>query len=106
VAGFIAQSGTASGARPTMGRDQAANHASWYKLSKALGCGGEEAGAKTVECVRTKDGAAVTKAANGPGMNFGPRADGKVVFANNKARADAGQIIKRVRHFHTDRIYN
>jgi carboxylesterase type B len=97
VAGFIAQSGTASGARPTMGRDQAANYASWYRLSAALGCGGAEAGAKTVECVRGKDSAAVTKVANGPGMSFGPRADGKVVFANNKARGEAGQMIKRVR---------
>jgi hypothetical protein len=73
------------------------NYDSWYKLSKALGCGGSEAGPKTVDCIRDKPSDAVTKAANGPGMSFGPRADGKVVFADNKARGEAGNMIKRVR---------
>jgi cholinesterase len=97
VNGFIAQSGTASGSR-AMGRDQAANFNAWYNLSSQLGCGGEETGAKTVDCVRGKPQADVAKTANSLRLNFGPRADGKVVFSDNKARGEAGNFIKRVRN--------
>jgi cholinesterase len=95
VNGFIAQSGTASGSKP-MGRDQPATFDAWYKLSAKLGCGGADAGAKTVDCVRSKPQDEVSKTANSLGLNFGPRADGKVVFSDNKARGEAGNFIKRV----------
>jgi cholinesterase len=96
VNGFIAQSGTVSGSR-AMGRDQAADFNCWYKLSKQLGCGGADAGATTVDCVRSKSQEDVAKAASSQRLSFGPRADGKVVFSDNKARGEAGNFIKRVR---------
>jgi len=95
VNGFIAQSGTVSGGKG-MGRDRPANYDMWYKLSAGLGCGGADAGAKTVECVRGKTGDEVSKKANELKLSFGPRADGKVVFADNEARGKAGNFIKRV----------
>jgi cholinesterase len=95
VNGFIAQSGTASGAKG-MGRDQPANFNTWYKLSAKLGCGGAEAGEKTVACVRAKSGKEVTSAATSLSLNFGPRADGKVVHSDNDKRGKAGDFIKRV----------
>jgi cholinesterase len=79
-----------------MGRDQTANYNNWYKLSAKLSCGGAEAGEKTVDCIRSKSGDEVTKAANSMNLSFGPRADGKVVFSDNKARGEAGNFIKRV----------
>jgi hypothetical protein len=79
-----------------MGRDQGANYNNWYTLSEQLGCGGADAGEKTLACVRGKSGDAVAKAAGALRLNFGPRADGKVVFSDNQARGAAGNFIKRV----------
>jgi hypothetical protein len=79
-----------------MGRDQPANFNTWYKLSENLGCGGAAAGEKTVACVRAKSGKEVTAAATSLRLNFGPRADGKVVHSDNDKRGKAGDFIKRV----------
>jgi cholinesterase len=94
VNGFIAQSGSA-GVMP--GRTLSYN--AWYGVSAKLGCGGAEAGAKTVECMRGKPFAEISKAssAGGPlGGAFGPTTDGKVVFADLVQRRQKGDFIKRV----------
>jgi cholinesterase len=52
INGIIAQSG-AAGSMPPSGGGKTPNSA-WYGVSKAMGCGGAEAGEKTVECMRSK----------------------------------------------------
>jgi carboxylesterase type B len=93
VYGFIPESGSAA-----IGSNSTNSSANWFSASKALNCGGEEAGEKTVECMRTKDIKSILaaiKAIGGGGMGaFGPRADGKVVFSDYAARRAAGNFIK------------
>lgn len=96
VYGFIPESGSAS-RRPSSPNTN--NSASWYAASKALNCGGEEAGAKSIECMREKpfgDILTAIKPIGGanPMSAFGPRADGKVVFSDYAARSAAGNFIK------------
>lgn len=96
VNGFIAQSGSASLlARPEV------NETTWYNVSSALGCGGEEAGDSTVACMRTKDAIEITNTVgmlvNGSvSSGFGPAADGKLVFADVQNRSASGNFIKKV----------
>jgi cholinesterase len=52
VSGFIAQSGSAF----TRGIAEESNLDVWYQMSSKMGCGGNETGAKTVNCVRQKNG--------------------------------------------------
>jgi cholinesterase len=67
-------------------------------VSKALGCGGEEAGEKTLPCMRTKPHQDILKAMTTSGQtgmgSFGPTADGKVVFDNYPERLASGNFIK------------
>jgi cholinesterase len=103
VNAFIPESGT-SALGETLGGNKADKSAGWYKASQKVGCGGAEAGEKTVDCMRSKPWNEVLRAIKpeGPqaalgGMgDFGPMADGKVVFNDYKARAAAGNFIKRV----------
>jgi cholinesterase len=94
VYGFIPESGSVS-----IGSSSPNNSASWFAASKALNCGGEEAGSKTVECMRTKPFEAILAAiktigAANPMGAFGPKADGKVVFSDYAVRRAAGNFIK------------
>jgi cholinesterase len=77
---------------------QLANCNSWYGVSKALGCGGEEAGEKTLPCMRSKPYQDILKAMKSSGQtgmgSFGPTADGKVVFADYPQRLASGNFIK------------
>ncbi|TID22676.1 hypothetical protein E2P81_ATG01804 [Venturia nashicola] len=99
VNAFVPESGTAS-----LGGSLGGNKtAGWYKASQKLGCGGAEAGEKTVGCMRTKPWTEVlgsikpqgSQASLGGMGDFGPTPDGKVVFDDYKARAAAGNFIKR-----------
>lgn len=95
IAGVIAQSGGA-GVAPPSGQDPAEV---WYQISKLLDCGGKEAGAKTVECMKKVPTATLLvqldKMSSGPGSTpFGPSADGKTVFRDYAARGTAGSFIK------------
>jgi cholinesterase len=99
INGIIAQSGTGSN-RPS-GVGGASANAAWFKASQALGCGGVEAGAKTVDCMRQKPAADIQKQLDtmmtGPGISpFGPTADDKTIFRDTAARGAAGNFIKVV----------
>jgi len=100
VNGFIPQSGT-SVLGKLMGSGNSAKK--WFETSKKMGCGGEEAGAKALDCMRTKpwkDIADAIKPAGGGaslgGMgDFGPTVDNITVFGDYEKRAAAGNFIKR-----------
>jgi hypothetical protein len=100
VNGFIAQSGTVF-----LGQKHLPGNPSWFTVSKAAGCGGMEAGEKTVGCMQRLPANVLMKSmgsgvsAIGTAMSgFGPTVDGKVVFNNYKARASAGMFIQKVRN--------
>lgn len=103
VNAFISESGTAS-TGDMLSRNKADKNAGWYKASQKLGCGGAEAAEKTVGCMRSKPWNQVLGAIKPQGSqaslggmgDFAPSPDGKVVFNDYKARADAGNFIKRV----------
>jgi cholinesterase len=99
VAGYIAESGTAS----NTGGPQTNISAGWYAASQKLGCGGVEAGEATLACMRKQKWEAITNAIEkrgvtpnmGPG-GFGPTNDEKIVFSNyTKLRAE-GKFVKAV----------
>lgn len=92
VNGFIAQS-TGSSARAPV------NTSSWFSVSSALGCGGEEAGAATVECMRTKNATDIINTTGTQGVSgFEPAADERVVFSDAPQRSAAGNFVRKVRH--------
>jgi cholinesterase len=102
VSAFIPESGTAS-AGEALGDSSKGER--WFKASQKLGCGGREAGnEKVLDCMRSKPWKAVADAIKPEGSaasmggigDFGPAPDGKVVFSDYKARAAAGNFIKRV----------
>lgn len=98
VNGFIGESGTAFILSSSNGSD----YSGWYNISQALGCGGEETGEQTVQCVREANATALINAVGasstgGLSTTFGPVADGKVVFADVRNRSAAGDFIQRVR---------
>lgn len=98
---LIAQSGTVDLMKATSGDSSQA----WFKASATLGCGAAEAGAKTVDCLRTKTGAEILSAvsataassSSGRGLNFGgfiPKPDGVTVFNDYPIRLARGEFIK------------
>jgi cholinesterase len=96
VHGFIAQSGSAF----TRGIAEDNNLDVWYRMSEKMGCGGKEAGAKTVDCMRGKGWQDVMKNVQGgprvPGETFGPIFDEKTVFRDYDTQAKQGKFIKKV----------
>jgi cholinesterase len=103
VSGFIPESGTASVGGISGNSDRSGR---WYKASQKAGCGGRDAGAeKVLDCMRSKPWKVVLDAIKPEGAaaslggmgDFGPMADGKIVFSDYKARAAAGNFIKKVR---------
>jgi cholinesterase len=96
VAGFIPQSGSVF----TRGIAADSNLEPWYKLSSGLGCGGTEAGEKTVACMKTKDWKSVMKGVDTgprvPGKTFGPTFDEKIIFKDYAARVKGGHFAKKV----------
>jgi cholinesterase len=99
VTGIVAQSGIASNAG---GRGNAANYsAGWYKSSQSLGCGGVEAGAKTLTCMQSKSWQDIANSIEKRGVTpnlgeggFGPVTDNKVVFSDYARRRDTGEFAK------------
>jgi hypothetical protein len=100
VSAFIPESGTASA-----GGALAPAGDRWFKTTQKMGCGSREAGNdKVLECMRGKPWKAVLDAIKPEGAaasmggmgDFGPAPDGKVVFSDYKARAAAGNFIKKV----------
>jgi cholinesterase len=100
VHGFIPMSGSVY--TRGIAAESTGNLPAWYKASKALGCGGEEAGAKTTECMRGKGWREVLKVIDtgmrSPGKTFGPTFDEKIIFSEKEyfARAEAGKFAKVV----------
>lgn len=97
VNGFIAESGTAF----ILSATNESDYTNWYNVSSTLGCGGEEAGEQTVDCVRNADAVTLInavgqQASGGLSTTFGPVVDGKVIFADVKNRSASGDFIKRV----------
>lgn len=62
--GFIPQSGVASGAVSALAGTPEDAATSWYDVSASAGCGGEEAGSRTVDCMRMKTTAEILGAIN------------------------------------------
>jgi len=98
VTGFIPESGNLGVQRTTTGAKS--NTDGWFSLSKTLGCGGEEAGDKTLPCMRKKSYQEILNGMrkqgdNGSGASgFRPTADDKVIFKDYPARMAAGNFIK------------
>lgn len=100
ISGIIAESGSAGNLGGTGGNLSAG----WYRMSQKLGCGGVDAGAQTLTCVRTKPWQSVLGAIEKRGVTpnmgdggFGPTVDGKVVFGDYPKRRAEGNFIKVVR---------
>ncbi|KAF2665992.1 alpha/beta-hydrolase [Microthyrium microscopicum] len=95
VHGFIEQSGSAW----TRGIAEDSNLDVWYKMSAKLGCGGQEAGVKTIDCLREKPWkdvmALVQTGPRTPGETFGPIFDEQTIFKDYDARAKAGNFSKK-----------
>jgi cholinesterase len=104
--GFIASSGTAMMTQLTMGQGGRSGGLSknpWYTLSKALGCGGDEAGATTVTCVQSKSmrdvlNAMPSQGGAGAGIpgGFGPLPDEQTVFGDIYSKAKRGELARKV----------
>jgi carboxylesterase type B len=96
VSGFIEQSGSAF----TRGIAEESNLDVWYATSSKLGCGGKEAGSKTVDCMRQKKWEDLMKYVQTgprvPGETFGPIFDEKTVFKDYYSRAKEGKFIRKV----------
>ena len=97
VNGFIEQSGTAF----LRLQNNFVNLPAWYNVSQALGCGGEEEGEQTVQCVREKDAEDIinvvgAQAGGGLPSAYVPTVDGKIVFGDVRNRSADGTFIKRV----------
>jgi len=97
VAGFIAESGTAS----NTGGPQTNMSAGWYTASQKLGCGGVEAGEATLACMRNQKWEAITNVTEKRGVTpnmgaggFGPTNDEKVVFSDYTKRRAEGKFVK------------
>jgi cholinesterase len=100
--GFIAQSGTAmlrvSGVK-------VGDYSKWYDVSSKVGCGGLEAGGRTVQCMQKKPFEALLGAFEGGSdfnkpQPFGIYPDNKTVFADYFSRGRKGNFVKKVGTFH------
>jgi cholinesterase len=98
VNGFIASSGTVSMAAKGNRAQQTTSAASgWYSFTKRLGCGGEEAGAATVECVQKRPMKELLGTTSfGLVGGFRPSPDGQTIFADTMDRAKKGDFIRKV----------
>jgi cholinesterase len=97
VTGFIAESGSAAN---TAGSAQNLS-AGWYMASQKLGCGGVEAGQKTLACMQSKPWRSIMDSIEKRGVTpnmgaggFGPTVDNKLVFSDYAARKASGNFIK------------
>jgi hypothetical protein len=98
VNGFIAQSGSAllrvSGVK-------VGDYSEWYAVSKKLGCGGSEAGEKTVACMQGKKFEDIlTSWTASPDFSksnaFGVYPDNRTAWSDFFTRGKRGEFVKRV----------
>jgi carboxylesterase type B len=96
IHGFIPMSGSVF----TRGIASDENNEAWFRATAGLGCGGVEAAAKTLSCMKQKDWKDVLKFVQSgmrvPGKTFGPIYDEKIIFKDYAARAKAGHFAKAV----------
>jgi cholinesterase len=99
VYGLISQSGTASNPSGPPANSSAA----WWESSRAVGCGGIEAGDATLACMRSKPWQAITDSVPRRGVtanigagNFGPTTDNVTVFSDYAKRRATGAFAKIV----------
>jgi cholinesterase len=99
--GFIAQSGTAmlrvSGVK-------VGDFSKWYDVSRKVGCGGTEAGERTVPCMQKKPFETLLGAFEGGSdfnipQPFGIYPDNKTVFSDYFSRGRKGNFVKKVSDF-------
>lgn len=81
----------------------APNNSNWYAVSSAVGCGGPEVGAATVDCMRQKplNDLLVALGTKSPSLGllsntFQAIPDGRVYFSDAAARANARKFARRV----------
>jgi cholinesterase len=108
VSGFIPQSGSAALRIPAnvTGDPSIAAISQWSQLSQKLGCAAVTAQdvVKSLSCMRSKslkevmDATAPSAGAAAMG-SWGPKVDGKTVFADLADRGAKGKFIKAVRSF-------
>jgi len=106
ISGIVALSGTASlGASAGTAMASLSSginqYSSWYATSSKLGCGGKEAGNKTIDCMRGKSFKQIFAAINADNSNpmamgFWPTPDARVIFADTDTRAKGGKFAKVV----------
>lgn len=102
IKGVISQSSTVHMQGPFAPAAIEDRHASWFGLSKRVGCGGAEAGLGSVACMETKKTAEIQ--AKMPQANvvmgidgfFGPTYDDTYIFTDYDAQAAAGKFIQVV----------
>jgi cholinesterase len=106
IYGFIPQSGSASIRPSGQGNPEAAAASQWSALSDKLGCGtvtAQDIG-KTLSCMKSKplsvvmDATAPPKAGGSSLGSWGPKVDGKTVFADLTERGNTGKFIRAVRN--------
>jgi cholinesterase len=107
ISGFIPQSGSAAIRMPPPGAGNATVNAVslWSSLSDKLGCGAvsEAEVGETLSCMRSKPLSAVMDATAPPKGGttamgtWGPKVDGKTVFADLADRGNKGKFIHAVR---------
>lgn len=110
ISSFIVESGGGGSVTLAPGTSSSSNVSSinvtspWYTISNQLGCGGIEAGEKTLKCMHGKSWKEIVsvlpKRSVLPDTTtgaFSPFADGKVVFNDVAKRRKEGNFIKAVR---------
>jgi cholinesterase len=89
-----------SGSVFTRGIAATENNEAWFSASAKLGCGGDSAGEKTLQCMKEKSWKDVLKFVQSgmrvPGKTFGPIFDEKIIFKDYSARAKAGLFARVV----------
>ncbi|KAL2288408.1 hypothetical protein FJTKL_03799 [Diaporthe vaccinii] len=97
--GFIPQSGVASGAVGALAGTPEDAATAWYDVSASAGCGGEEAGPRTVDCMRMKTTAEILGAVDENDLiaiqtGFSPVADDITAPSAAVDRINAGDFAK------------
>lgn len=98
VHAFISQSGVTSDFGTNISASELAS--GWYAASESLGCGGEDDGDSTLECMREQSWEDIldsieTRAVT-PSGAFGPTVDNRTVFADVTRRREEGLFVQKV----------
>jgi cholinesterase len=101
INGIIAESGSAAVGTQNLRMMDNKDYTAWFTASAKVGCGGKEAGAKTIACMRTKPYEQILNAItvdliNPLAISFGPTPDNKIVFADWSNMSRTGDFHKVV----------